>query len=421
MTRRAGAQRGNAGFTLVELMVALTGGLFISLAVFALSRDSGRFYQGETRIANATIGGMLGFERLRTDIARAGFLSSPNATLDKRLCGNPDSNWPVALQNLASVRVTTPLGTYPALGNNGRTPPALLLAGAYASSDLFGVTSYMNGNRIVFRLGNLYPGHPAQPALLRLGNGDWPTAAAIASVFPVGGALRIVQNGRQYYGVVDSTVGGGDPSVTITNVPPIKQLGDPLGCGLNVIGSAASKATINPVNFIRYQLGTPRTVTGLANYQPLYAASSGGDAAPGESGRTELMRVEQALDGSDIDGTEEVVAEYAVDFNLQLTVATNYSTCCDPTLTVIPPSSAQFATYTGAVFGSPNTMPERIRSVRVRLGVRSREGDRSTTLANPTGGGLFRFNLGTGNADAFARVRTFQADVFLHNQADITW
>ncbi|MES1176716.1 MAG: prepilin-type N-terminal cleavage/methylation domain-containing protein [Myxococcales bacterium] len=414
------ARRGNAGFTLVELLVALTGGLFISLAVFALSRDSGRFYQSETRLANATVGGMLGFERLRQDIARAGFLISPNATRDGRLCGSPNANWPVALQNLASVQVTTPLGTYPSLTLNGRTPPALLLAGSYASSDLFGGISYKNGNRIVFRLGNLYPDHPAQPPLLRLGNGTWPDTPTLASVFPVGGAVRIVQNGRQYYGVIDSTVGGTNPEVTITNVPPIAELGDPLGCGLNVIGSAASRATINVVNFVRYQLGTPRTVTGIANYQPMYAASNLGDAAPGEAGRTELMRVEQSLAGADIDGTEEVVAEYAVDFNLQITAATAF-VGPDPTLAVIPPGSAQFATFTGATYGNPNNTPERIRSIRVRLGVRSREGDRAVTLANPTGGGLFRFNLGTGNADAYARVRTFQADVFLHNQADITW
>jgi len=421
VNERALARRHNAGFTLVELLVALTGGLFISLAVFALSRDSGRFYQSETRLANATVSGMLGFERLRQDIARAGFLVSPNAARDTtHLCGMPNGNWPVALQNLASVRITAPVGPLPpSLAANGRTPPALVLAGSYASPDLFGATSTKNGTQIVFRLGNLAPGHPAQPSLLRLGNGTWPTNEAIASVFPIGGAIRIVQNGRQYYGVVSASSGGNDPLVTISNAPPIKELGEP-PCGLNILGSAASMATINTINFVRYQLGTPQTVTGKANYQPMYAASNLGDAAPGEAGRTELIRVEQDLAGADIEGTEEVVAEYAVDFNLQITAVTSF-TGPDPTLAVIPPSSAQFATFTGATFGSPNTTPELIRSIRVRLGVRSREGDRATTLPNPTGGGLFRFDLGTGNADAFARVRTFQADVFLHNQADVTW
>ena len=86
---------------MVELMVALMGGLFISLAVFALARDSGRFYQSEVRIANATVGGLLGFERLRTDIARAGLMSSPNINHDPAVCTKPDGTWPANLSKLA--------------------------------------------------------------------------------------------------------------------------------------------------------------------------------------------------------------------------------------------------------------------------------------------------------------------------------
>ncbi len=425
MTGGVHKRSGSAGFTLVELMVALTGGLFISLAVFALSRDSGRFYQNESRLANATVGGLLGFERLRQDIARAGFLSTPNASQDRRLCEPPGATYPDALKSLSSIRVIPALGSYPQLTANGRTPPALVLAGSYASADVFSATSYQSGTSIVFNLGNAYPGHPGQPPLLRLGNGDWPTNEAMTAVFPAGGALRIVQNGHQFYSVIQSASGGRQPLVTITNVPPIKLKGaadEGSYCGLSLGGSAASKATINVINFVRYQLGKPRTVTGITNYQPLYAASNLGDAAPGEAGRTELMRVEQDLSGADIEGTEEVVAEYAVDFNLQLTVATlanpNDPT---PTLSIVTAGTSLFTTYTGDTFSNPNISPQRIRSIRVRLGVRSREGDRPTTLPNPTGGGLFRFDLGTGNGDAFARVRTFQADVFLHNQADILW
>jgi len=57
------------GFTLVELMVAMTGGLFLSIVVFAVSRDASRFYQREIRVANATITGVSGFERLVSDLA----------------------------------------------------------------------------------------------------------------------------------------------------------------------------------------------------------------------------------------------------------------------------------------------------------------------------------------------------------------
>ena len=64
LARRRGHRR---GFTLVELMVAVTGGLFVSLAVFAISRQTGRFYTRETRVTDATLASMVGFERIKAE------------------------------------------------------------------------------------------------------------------------------------------------------------------------------------------------------------------------------------------------------------------------------------------------------------------------------------------------------------------
>ena len=216
--KRTLARRGNAGFTLVELMVALTGGLFISLAVFALARDSGRFYQRESRIANATVSGLLGFERLRTDIARAGFLASPNAVLDPRVCAKPAAGWPLNVRNLSSIQVTAPATTYDALTANGRNPPLLRLAGSYASADQFSayIDTPMGGATTVFHL-TVDP--VKQPALLRLGAGVLPDTAAMQTVFQNGRVLRIVQNGRQHYGQIVGAVGGAAPTVTINTTP----------------------------------------------------------------------------------------------------------------------------------------------------------------------------------------------------------
>jgi hypothetical protein len=155
----------------------------------------------------------------------------------------------------------------------------------------------------------------------------------------------------------------------------------------------------------------------------LYTNSAQG---PGEATRTELVRVEQDVDGNPVGTTEEIVAEYAVDFNVQLTAVTaiNPGTpAVDPVVSTVTSTDALFPGFTGPS-SIPGNRPDKIRSVRVRLGVRSREGDRDDTIADATGNGLFRFNLGVGGAgtvDAFARVRTFQADVALHNQADILW
>lgn len=408
---RAAASR---GFTLVELMVALTGGLFLSLAVFALARDSGRFYQREARLANATVSGLIGFERLRADIARAGFLSSPNIFRDPRLCGTPDGTWPVGLRNLASIQLSTPAVAYSALTANGRTPPAITLAGSYTSADVYGAKIVPSGNVVIFELSTI----EAAGALRRLGNGVMPDNAAMTATFPSARVLRIVQNGRQYFGQIVGAAGGAQPTVTINAQPPVQlRSGSAIGCGLTVPGSGASTPMINVVNFIQYAVRPPQTPAAIAGYKNVFTTSADG---PGEADRTELTRVELDIDGKVLDNTEEIVAEYAVDLNLQLTAVTSTTGCCDPNLSLLSPGDPLFPNFTGAVFNSLNT-PELIRSVRARLGVRSREADRTAGVANPANQGLFRFNINSGTSETFARVRTYQADIALHNQADILW
>jgi hypothetical protein len=68
--------------------------------------------------------------------------------------------------------------------------------------------------------------------------------------------------------------------------------------------------------------------------------------------------------------------------------------------------------------------PQRIRAIRARLSVRSREADRLAGM--PDGGGvigpgLFRIGLGSAGTAPFARVRTVQADIALRNQRGVAW
>jgi hypothetical protein len=247
------------------------------------------------------------------------------------------------------------------------------------------------------------------------------------SVFTPGQALRIVQYGKQYYGQIFSASGGSAPVVVINDSPPLQfRSGATGGCGVNIIGSGAGEATINVVNFIHYDLrnlsNNSQTPLGQTNYATLYAASANG---PGEADRTELVRVQQDVNGNAVNGTEEIVAEYAVDLGFQITAVTGSTNggCCDPLISTVQSGAAAFTNFTTSVFAT-GSQPELIRTVRVRLGVRSRESDRAAgtaqdTSAGPTQG-LFRFNIGSG-AEPFARVRTFQADVSLNNQRDILW
>jgi Tfp pilus assembly protein PilW len=384
------------GFTLVELMVALTGGLFLSAVVFALSRDTTRFYQREARVASATLAGVVGFERLKSDIQRAGYLSTPNVQIDPRVQVRPNSSSPLMIQQLASLRITADT---PNLASNAAyaanitagqtiTPDQILLSGSYAVADEFpifqsdGTDVYLNTE---------------SPSLARLGHIGAATAtqdAIMANVFSVGRIVRVVDRINRYQFSTVTAVFGSPPRVTLN--PPIQVTGNGTGWSINV------------VNIIRYQIRNLQA-DGNALWTPLFTASAG---APGEADRTELVREELNAAGNVIAGSTDIVAEYAVVLDLGVAgqLAPNV-----PTVVRSTPGDTNWNTFFQPA--ATGDRPQGVRSVRVRLGVRSREADRPANIAG--GNAVYRFKLGAN--DAWARVRTFQADVALNNQAGIQW
>ncbi len=384
------------GFTLVELMVALSGGLFLSVIVFTLARDTSRFYQRESRIASATLGGIVGFERLKRDIARAGYLSTPNVKSDPFVCGRPDGAWPTMLARLASLRIdadASPAADNADITANDVTPDNITLMGSFAATDEFPVT--VTGNQMVIE-------DEASGAMARLGylglTDVTAQTALLQSVFGEGRGVRFLDksSGRSYFGVIASVTGGPSPLITLTS----SLLGGAAGCPLpgHVSGS------VSVINFVQYRIEQLAPDTG-GPFAPLFAASRGDATPPGEDTRTELVREELDVDGQPIAGTLELVAEYAVDLDFEVGAVVSGS------INQLGPADW------GAIFpADPNATgaAQRVRTVRTRLSVRSREADRQTAIA----GGLYRFRLGE---NQYARVRTFQADIALPNQLRVTW
>ena len=62
--------------------------------------------------------------------------------------------------------------------------------------------------------------------------------------------------------------------------------------------------------------------------------------------------------------------------------------------------------------------PHRVRGLRVRLAIRSQDPDRDT---NPNTTALYRIGLGPSASAPFARVRTLQAEIGMHNQMQVLW
>jgi hypothetical protein len=417
MTVQLGTRGPTRGFTLVELMVALTGGLFVSVMVFTLAKDSSRFYMREARVADATLAAVTGFERLRADLTRISFMTTPNIRRDVqngRLCGNP-TGWPQEMRRLAGLRIQpdTPAPNA-ALTANGLAPDAIQIAGNFRNSDVFamsGVVAVGGGFRV-----NLQTTIGALNRLdyLRLGEGQ---QALLDSLFPRGAALRIVDEaGRIQYGRIAGTSVLGGPAVILAAVPALSmRAATSTNCGLN----ALSIGYVNVVNFVRYQVRALETPGAITAYDPLLTTTQ----TPWETNRTNLVRQEVDVDGAPMPDTmEEIVAEYAVDLSFGLTVAQTITNGVPTQLASVAAGNAALVNWAGDVTttaGLANQGPHRVRALRVRLAIRSREPDRDLNIV--TGGavapGLYRFSLATNGASLFARVRTLQAEVALHNQA----
>jgi hypothetical protein len=397
LTFRRLARRRARGFTLVELMVALSGGLFLSVIVFTLARDTGRFYQRESRIANATLGGIVGFERLKRDIARAGYLASPNVTMDPMVCGRPDGSWPQQLRRLSSVRINangSPVGSNADIVANGVSPDEIILAGSYSATDEYPVEG--TSSQLVIQ--DAGSGAMARLGYLKLTDAT-EQADLLETVFGVGRAVRFLDKttGRAYFSSVQSVTGGASPRITLSSA----LYGSTSACPLpgHVVGS------LSVINFVRYRIEELAPDTGGA-FESLFAASRGeGVAPPGEATRTELVRQELDVDGDPIDGTLELIAEYAVDLDFEIGAVVNGA------ISELGP--AAWGTIFAINADNVGT-PQRVRTVRARLSVRSREADREA----PIDGGLYRFRLGS---NQYARVRTFQADIALPNQLGVEW
>lgn len=408
-----------AGFTLVELMVAMSGGLFLSIAVFALSRDATRFYQQEGRIANATLAAVSGFERLSSDVARAGHLSTANIQNDPLVCNRPDASFPAALRGLRALVVGSSTVTGTEVGAAGRAPHSLVVSGAMNTPEVFSTMAVAEGAGGTWRVDL----DLATPTADRLGLSRAPAAvsanqAILNGIFTAGSeadrqgkVVRLRRNGLDQYAVVSSaTAVAGGAFVTLAASAPLLRLvkGGPQ-CGIDDTGKGMA---LSVIDVVRYDI---RSMVADAAYASLFKASGasvGGSAstAPFEGARAELVRVELDSGGAEIPSTREIIGEYAVDLQVS---AWGASSATNPALVPV-----EATTITGTY-----TSTQLLRGVHLRLGVRSREADRDANIASSGGSSndLYRVGLGPSGSAPFARVRTLQSDVPLRNLEGNRW
>lgn len=443
--------RSARGFTLVELMVAMTAGLMVSAAAMVLARNASRTFQQEARITSAQIAAGLGMSRLAADIQRAAFMSSPNVRRDPFVCGDY-SNWTVGMNSLAGVQIVKN-GSVSDLALNGNlqqssdnslSPDSIIIGGAFSTTEQFSVRNIARESGGTYSVRLQLDSAATARAVTAETQGGEPLCASVAApnvgIFRLGRFLRIVDSsGRHEYGLISAcsvTRNGLDVNevlITLAAQPAVPEKTPTNTCGWSGL---ATGLLVNPVSRVKYAI---RNLRGHARYGTLVAPPAGaierslsGDGdltSPSQPGRTELVRVELAADGTEIESrtetnpnlaTLEVVAEYAVDLKFGIIAAVVNGP--NPTITRRDIGDDAGYALVGDVMTDLTARPNRVRAVSVRFSTRARVPDRNQQLTAGPVGALGRFRLvGVPGELAWARMRTLQAEVALPNQAGVTW
>jgi prepilin-type N-terminal cleavage/methylation domain-containing protein len=426
--------RGQDGFTLIEITVALMAGLIVALGVVGLSKETTRTFHEEMRSSAAESNLRTAVDRLRADLARAAYMSTSNVAIDPMVAKSPGTLNPiipgmVGLHRLSAIHLFQG-GSVTANGLalslvNGVNPDAIEIGGNMTSTDQFEVqimqpTGGAGGCQRIFL-------SPTTPSMYRvigasLLAGSVPQAAQeLNNLFqpaPVAmqGIVRIVDDTAhtQYVATCPGTTPAGilgagvnlQPYVDIDPTTPILTAQQTQTVG-SLTGFASGRASVNPVQIVRWEIMP-------ASAEPTQYVSSPLGTQPLKPTLQDPLKYDlirsyvDAKSGNPVPETRELIAEYAVD------------------LSFAAPANATWAQDVSTQPLPVVQDPARIRSVRARLVTRTAQGDRllSVAVPNPAGAFMYRYCLlaacdpvNLAGALQYARARTVTTEVSLHNQS----
>jgi prepilin-type N-terminal cleavage/methylation domain-containing protein len=437
MSRR----RCQAGFTLVELTVALVAGLIVALAITGLSREATRTFHEEVRSSAAEATLRTAVDRLRADLQRASYMSTPNVVWDPRLAGpvgnvGIPTNAKAAIQRLAGIHL---LQGWSAANNaiplsasqpNPLTPDAIEIAGNMTCAEQFEIQNIQQvGTCKQLMLS------ATSPALFRI-NAVGPTGNAneFNNVFQPDGVHQFIvrlldDTGRTQYLPTCPGAGAATGFVGTTPFVSVSILENDIiaptatsGQG-GITSTPGGRAWVNPVSVVRWQ------IIDAAHEPAQYGSALGRQSVAGDGGvdstKYDLIRSYVDATGAVVDATTEVLAEYAVDLKFAFSVESGTSLSPAQTSFVFDDTANQ--NRADNVLTTPATQPQHIRSVRVRVATRTAQADRTLNIPvnnSNTAAGTFLYRYCvlppcTPPGDStlrWARARTLTTEVSLPNQ-----
>jgi type II secretory pathway component PulJ len=383
--------RSAAGFTIIEVLVALGLTSVVAIGLFTLSRVATQTFQQQQRVSEMQLRLRSAVEMLRSDLTRAGYHGTPNSASDPMVCPRPV----VPVVSFAAA-LDTPNPTFLAGDNRFIQPVVVQITGNMSSTDEYKIGAVvLNRVRVQHRWDEWERVRSAQD---------------MDRIFSPGRLVRLRGlDGSMQFGTVRST-DYRDARQPITNMPTI-DLEQPVvvndgttsGCGLN-----SSLGWIAPVSTIEYRI---MNAAGIA-------ANAYVGSAPFIDGKMDLVRREMRRSGGTLQavpGSELLVAEYAVDFAIGAVFD-------EGALLTSEPRIVRYGFNDPVVFqrltmpGAGASQAHRLRAITFRLSVRDRTQDpefgwtQRGSAAEP----LTRFRVSALLPGA-ARVRTATGEVSLVN------
>lgn len=383
--RAARRRRRRQGFTLLELMIALAIGTLVVGTVYTLGGASARAFQEQQRISQLQLATRLAMDRVRRDVALAGFGGTPDSQVE-RTCGG--TAFPSRLIGL-SVFDADPTGAsaiaaMPGGSLAGTETDRIRILGNLVTADSYLIANTGDASATSILLQSNWQGF--RRSFASDATGMTFDTALFAEVFPVGRLVHI-EHPRGYHfvtRVTSATVDSAGRSPRIGVSPPLPAADECnfalcVGCMINPLVGVDYLIAPAPVGF------APRDVqvTGA---------------------NTVLLRREvDPVSGAMV--SERVVLEYAVELSALLAIDRAVAGAA-------PDIQWQTSPASGAIAN-----PARIRAARISLSARSQEID--PAFAGPlrtTSGVLTAFTPFTDRIGA-SRVRTSMAEIMLPNLA----
>jgi prepilin-type N-terminal cleavage/methylation domain-containing protein len=389
ITRGRRRSRRLEGFTLLEMMIALTIGSLVIATVYTIGSSAARHFHEQQRISQLQLSVRLALDRIRRDVQRAAFQGTANSATDPT-CGPPPPTQIRGFQLLDNAGAAAFAGQPGFVAGSGQAD-TIVVSGNFRTGDTYLVRSWTTTS---MRLATYWQGYrrsfTADPTTNNI------DAALVQTTFAPGTPLLVRGGGgtRIWTASAGIVADGAGLSATVSTSSAYPDV----ACRERGNDAECRGCTVSPVSTVTYSIVNAAPPLGPAT--PVARQVNGPN--------TVLMRTEtNPFTGAILDGPTPIL-EYAVHFDVDALV--NVALVGTPT---------QIQMQNDAVAALTTlAQPQNVRGVRISLAARTPGQDPhlSEQLA-PLGDGTPRvFDVfGRGPGTGAARVRSAYTEVFMPN------